>query len=122
MITRTEAPKLHFLPILDLLRIAVAPLHWHIGVCIGVYQNVECTVTIELWEECDRGRDLPEDRLDFFLDLLFGLLRLWFCTSVSLSAGSNMEVPAVVYAHSGAAFSLSTGFFEDFDFDGLLKI
>jgi len=36
VITSTEAPELHLLPILDLLRIAVSPLHWHIGVCVCI--------------------------------------------------------------------------------------
>lgn len=49
MIARTKAPELHLLPILDLLRITIPPLHWHIGVCISIYQHIECTIAVELW-------------------------------------------------------------------------
>ena len=100
MIARTEAPELHLLPILDLFRVTVAPLHWHIGVRIGVYQNVERTVAIELREECDGCCDLPEYGLDFFLDLLFRLLGWWFRASVSLSAGVKGRGPIVVYTQA----------------------
>jgi hypothetical protein len=74
MRTRAETPELHLLPILDLLRIAIAPFHWYIAIRIGIDQYVERAVAIELGEEGYRGGDLAEDRLDLGLDLGFGLL------------------------------------------------
>ena len=74
MITRTKTPQLHFLPILNLLRIAVPPLHRHLAIRIGVHQNIKRAVTLQLRQERHRRRDLPEDRLDLGLDLDLGLL------------------------------------------------
>ena len=53
MIARTEASQLDFLSILDLLRIAVSPLDGDIGVCVGIYQDVECAIAIENREKGD---------------------------------------------------------------------
>lgn len=74
MITRAKTPQLHLLRILDLLRVAVAPLHRHLGVGIRVHEDVERAVALELREEGDRGCDLAEDGLDFVLDFLLCLL------------------------------------------------
>ena len=76
MITCAETSQLDFLSILDLFGVAVSPFHWHVGIRICVHENVECTISVEDWEEGDRGSDLAEDSLDLLLDLVFGLLRL----------------------------------------------
>jgi hypothetical protein len=81
MITRAETPQLDLLPILNLLRITVAPLHRHIRVCIRIHQDVECAVAIELWEEGYGCCDLTENGLNLFLDFFLGLFRLCFCAS-----------------------------------------
>ncbi len=73
MTTRTKTPQLHLLPILNLPRIAVAPLHGHLRVRIGVDEDVEGAVAgVELGEEGHRGGDLAEDRLDLGLNFFFG--------------------------------------------------
>ena len=79
MIARAETPQLHLLPILNLLGVAVPPLHRHLRVRVRVDQDVERAIArVELGEEGHRGCDLAEDGLDFELDLLFGFLRGWF--------------------------------------------
>lgn len=74
MIRRTKSPQLHPLPILNLLRVRIPPLHRNIRISIGVHQDIEGAVSGELWEESDRGSDLAEDSCDFGLDLCFGLV------------------------------------------------
>jgi hypothetical protein len=74
MIARAETPQLHLLPVLDLLRIAIAPLHRHLAIGIRIHQHVERAVAVQLRQERHRRRDLPEDRLDLGLDLDLGLL------------------------------------------------
>jgi hypothetical protein len=74
VVARAEAPELHFLAILNLLRIAVAPLERHLRVCICIHQYIEGAIPIEHGQEGDRRCNLAEDRLDFRLDLLFRLL------------------------------------------------
>lgn len=69
----TEPPQLHPLPALNLLGVAVPPLHRHLRVRVGVDQHVEGAVARELREESHRGRDLAEDGGDLGLDLLFRL-------------------------------------------------
>lgn len=69
----TEPPQLHPLPALDLLGVAVAPLHRHVRVRVGVDQHVEGAVARQLREERHRGGDLAEDGGDLGLDLLLGL-------------------------------------------------
>ena len=73
MITRTKTPQLHLLPILNLLRIAVPPLHGHLAIRIRIHQHVERAVALQLRQECHRRRDLPEYGLDLCLDLGFRL-------------------------------------------------
>ena len=77
MITRTETPQLHLLPILNLLGIAIAPLDGHVRVSVRVNQDVESAVAVELRKECHGGGDLPEYRLDFGLDFFFGFFGRW---------------------------------------------
>jgi hypothetical protein len=84
MITRSKTPQLNLLPILNLLRIAVAPLQRHVRVRIRVYENIECAVTVELRKKGHRGGDLPEDCLDFFLNLFLGLF--WLCFGASVDS------------------------------------
>lgn len=72
MITRTETPQLDLLPVLDLPRVAVAPLQRHLRVRVGVDQHVEGAVAVQHRQEGHGGRDLSEDGLDLVLDLLFG--------------------------------------------------
>ena len=81
MITRTKTPQLHLLPIFNVLSIAISPLHWHLAICIGIHQYIERTIALQLRQECDRSCDLPEDRLDFGLDLGFCFLS-WRCGNV----------------------------------------
>jgi hypothetical protein len=93
MIACTETPELHLLPILNLLRITISPLHRHVGVCIGVYQHVERTIAIELRKESHGCCDLPEYGLYLFLDLLFGLFGGQFGAPVVVVSGmSEIEV------------------------------
>jgi hypothetical protein len=72
MITRTKTPQLHLLPILNLLRIAVSPLHRHLAVRIRIHQYIEGTITLQLRQESNGCRDLSEDGLDLGLDFCFG--------------------------------------------------
>jgi hypothetical protein len=74
MIARTKTPQLHLLPILNLLRIAVPPLHRHLAIRIRINQHVERAVALQLRQERHRRRDLSEDGLDLRLDLGFRLL------------------------------------------------
>jgi len=73
MITRTKTPQLDLLPILDLLRIAVAPLQRHLGIRVRVDEDVERTVAVQHRQERHGRGDLSEDGLDLVLDLLFRL-------------------------------------------------
>ncbi len=78
MITRTKAPELHLLSILDFFRVAVAPFQGHVRVRVGVHENVEGAVAVEHGEEGHACGDLPENGLDFGLD--FGFC-FFFCGS-----------------------------------------
>lgn len=128
MIARAETPQLHLLPVFNLLRVAIAPLHRHLRVGVRVDQDVERAVArIELRKEGYGGGDLAENGLDLQLDVLLRLLRGWFrCVSVlEVRKGdgtTGMERDACI----GAAFSLSGGFaavsLEAAFLEGLLKI
>lgn len=74
MIIRTETPQLHFLPILNLLCIAITPLHWHLAISIRIHQHIERTIAIQLREKRHARCNLPEDRLDLGLDFWLGFL------------------------------------------------
>ncbi len=90
MVTRTETPQLDLLPVLDLLRIAIAPLQRHLRVRISVDEDVERTIAVQHRQERHRRRDLPEDGLDLVLDLLLGLFgRRW---DVAFSTRSTVSV------------------------------
>ena len=127
MVARAETPQLHFLPILNLLGVAVPPFHRHLRVRIRVDQDVERAIArVELWEEGHGGCDLAEDGLDFELDVLFGFLGGWF-GSVSAfkirkrDGATGTEGDACI----GAAFSLSGGFAVSLEaafLEGLLNI
>ena len=82
MIARAEAPQLHLLGILNLLRVTVTPFHRHFRVGVCVYEHVEGTVTLELRKESNRCRNLSEDGLYLVLDLLLCLLRSGLRASV----------------------------------------
>ena len=73
MVARAEPPELHPLSVLDLLRIAVAPLDGNFAVGIGVDEDVEGAVACELGQERDRGCDLAENSGNLVLDFLFRL-------------------------------------------------
>ena len=128
MIARAETPQLHLFPILNLLGVAISPLHRHFRVRVRVDQDVEGAIArIELREEGYGSCDLAEDGLDFELDLLFRLLRGRFggvaVLEVRKMDGSTTgrEKDACI----GAAFSLSGGFavsLEDVFLEGLLNI
>lgn len=75
VITGAEAPQLHLLPILDLLCITITPFDGDIRVGVGVDEDVEGAVAIELGKEGDGGGNLSEDGLDLRLDFLLRLLR-----------------------------------------------
>ena len=83
VIARAEAPELHLLGILNLLRIAVTPFHRHLGVGVCVYEHVEGAVALELRQEGNRSRDLPEDGLYLVLNLLLRLFWSGLRSSVS---------------------------------------
>jgi hypothetical protein len=74
MITGTKTPQLHLLPILNLLRITVSPLHRYLTIRICIYQYIKSTVSIEFGEKCYGSSDLAEDGLDLGLDFCFGFL------------------------------------------------
>lgn len=129
MVARAETPQLHLLPVFNLLRVAIAPLHRHFRVRVRVDQDVERAVArIELRKEGHGGGDLAENGLDFKLDVLLRLLRGWFGRRVSVfevrrrDGTSETERDACV----GAAFSLSGGFaavsLEAAFLEGLLNI
>lgn len=119
VVIRTEASQLHFLGILNLFGIAVAPFDGHIRVCVSVHEDVECAVSVQNWEEGDRGRNLAKDSLYLFLDLFLGLLNrsrtLIFRVSVAVykvvlvSLVLNTEERQT---YPGVAFSLSADFRE----------
>lgn len=73
MIAGAKTPQLHLLPVLDLLGIAIPPFDRHVGVGVGVDEDVEGAVAVELGEKGDGGGDLAEYRLDLRLDFFFGL-------------------------------------------------
>jgi len=73
MICGAEPPELHPFAVDNLLCVAVAPLDGHVAVCVGVDQDVESAVAVELWEEGDGCGDLAEYGCDLGLDLGFGL-------------------------------------------------
>ena len=102
MITRTETPQLHLLAILDLLGVAVSPLHRHLAIGVRVHKHVERAVALQLRQERHRRRDLPEDGLDLGLDLGLGLLgRSW--RTVTTGAGSR-DVVLLVGGALGGGF------------------
>lgn len=103
MIVRAEAPQLHLLAVLDLLRVAVAPFDGHFRVSIGVDEDVEGAVPVENREEGHGRRDLSEDRLDLFLDLFLCLLLRWRCgVDVSgIASPSAMQEPRLDFAFGG---------------------
>ena len=74
MIAGAEAPKLDFLPVFDLLGVAVAPLERHFGVGIGIDEHVERAVSVQHRQKGDGCSDLAEYGLDLALDLLLRLL------------------------------------------------
>lgn len=74
MTIRTETPQLHLLRILDLLRIAIPPLHWYLAIRIRIHQHIKRAIAIQLRQKRHAGRDLAEHRLDLGLQLDFGLL------------------------------------------------
>ena len=75
MIIRTKAPQLHLLPILNLLRIAISPLHWYFTIGIRIHQHIKRAIPIQLRQERNGSRDLAEDALDLGLDFWLGFLR-----------------------------------------------
>jgi hypothetical protein len=77
MVTCAEAPELYLLPVRNITRITVSPLHWHFTICICVDKHVETAVTIELRKKRYGCCDLAEDGLYLFLDLFLGLF--WCC-------------------------------------------
>lgn len=74
MIIRAEASQLHLFSVLDLLGVTVAPFNRHVGVRIGVYQDIECAVPVQDRKKRNGGGDLAEDGLDLVLDFLLGFL------------------------------------------------
>lgn len=77
MITRTKTPQLDLLPILNLLRITIPPLHRHLAIRIRIHQDVERAIALQLRQKRHRGRDLSKDGLNLCLDLRLCLLRRW---------------------------------------------
>lgn len=71
MVIRAEASQLHLFGVFDLLGVTVAPFNRHVGVCIGVYQDVEGAIPVQDRKKRDRGGNLAEDGLDLVLDFLF---------------------------------------------------
>lgn len=88
VVVGAETPELHFLGVLDLLSVAVAPFHGDLGVGVGVHQDVECAVAVEDGQEGHGSGDLSEDGLNFVLDFLFGLFnrRLGISVETALEA------------------------------------
>lgn len=82
VITRTKTPQLHLLPILDLSRIAIPPLHGYLAVRICIHQDIKAAVTVKLREEGDRSGDLAEDGLNLGLDLCLSLFYHGRCGAV----------------------------------------
>lgn len=76
MVGGAEPTQLHPLAILNLLGIRVSPLDGDVRVGVGVDEDVEGAVAVELGEEGDRGGDLAEDGGDLGLDLGLGLVRV----------------------------------------------
>lgn len=74
----TKPPQLHPFPALNLLGVAVPPLHRHLRVGVGVHQHVEGAVAGQLREEGHRRGDLAEDGGDLGLDFLLGLFGFGF--------------------------------------------
>lgn len=74
MVARAEASQLYLFAILDFFGVAVAPLEWHVRICIGVDEHVEGAITVEHGQESNRGCDLSKDGLDLSLDLRLCLL------------------------------------------------
>jgi len=72
MIACAEAPQLHLFAIFDLLRITVSPLHWHIGVGVGVDKHIESAVAIQHRQKGYRCCDLPKNGLNLRLNLCLG--------------------------------------------------
>jgi hypothetical protein len=87
MITRTKTPQLHPLPIFNLLGITVPPLHRHLTVRIRIHQHVKRAIAFELWEECYRRSDLPENGLYLGLDFCLG----FFCGRSCVAVISLLE-------------------------------
>jgi hypothetical protein len=75
MVACTKTSQLNLLPVFDLLRITISPLHRDVTVGIGVHQYVKGTISFKLGQECDGCGNLPEDGLDFGLDFGLCLLR-----------------------------------------------
>ena len=76
MAPRAEPAELDSFRIRDILGVAVAPLHRHVRIGVGVHQHVERAGSIELRQERHGRGDLPEYRLDLSLDLGVGFIRL----------------------------------------------
>lgn len=75
MITRTKTPQLHLLPIFNLFRIAIPPLHWYFRIRIRIHQHIERAIPIQLRQESHARRNLPKYTLYFRLYLFLG----FFC-------------------------------------------
>lgn len=113
MIARAETSQLHLFAILNLLGVTVTPLQGNLGVGVGIDEDIEGAISIQHGQEGHRGCDLSEDGLNFSLD--FGLSLFFWCIVASAQTVSMLSVN-VRATYSGAAFSLSAVFFEDFDF------
>ena len=74
MARRAESSQLYPLGVLNLLGVAVAPFHRNLAVGVGIHEDVECAVTIELREERHGCCDLSKNRGDLSLDFRLGLL------------------------------------------------
>ncbi len=77
MARRAESSQLYPLGVFNLLGVAVAPFYRDLAVGIGIHEDVECAVAIELREERHRRCDLSKNRGDLGLDFGFGLLSRW---------------------------------------------
>lgn len=121
MAAGAEAAELDAFRIRNLLGVAVAPLHRHVRIGVGVHEHVERAGRIELRQECHGRGDLPEYRLDLSLDLRVRLIGLRGGGAVGNGlVGGGMGGRGEIYV--GAEFSLSAGFCVVGFLLGLLKI